>query len=157
MGTIPSIKNLHWLWLWQGTSSPSDYHLFTALNQNIGCHRFTDDGDVEKGVTRWLITQHTDWHQEAKRKAPPTIGCLGCGRDYAGGSCAGKHEAFVLEVKIKKAKYRPTCSNPIFWPVTFYCRCTQLDATDTTHPLTCEWKVLQLPFCIFWKSTMDKQ
>lgn len=45
-------KNLHWLWLWQGTLSPSDYHLFTALNQNLGGHRFTDDRDVETGVTR---------------------------------------------------------------------------------------------------------
>jgi hypothetical protein len=43
---IPSLKNLHWLWLWQGISSPSDCHLFTALNQNLGAQRFTDDRDV---------------------------------------------------------------------------------------------------------------
>jgi len=49
--TIPSLKNLHWLWLWQGTSSPSDYHLFTALNKTLGGHTFTDDRDVQTGVT----------------------------------------------------------------------------------------------------------
>ena len=36
--------------------SPSDYHLFAGLKQNLGSHKFKDDRDVDIFVSRRLIT-----------------------------------------------------------------------------------------------------
>jgi hypothetical protein len=46
--------------LFQGNSLPADYHLFLALKQNFGGHKFKDDREVETVVTRWPITQDRD-------------------------------------------------------------------------------------------------
>lgn len=41
---------------YQGTSSPREYRLLTALKQNFVGHRFKDGREVERAVTRWLTT-----------------------------------------------------------------------------------------------------
>lgn len=56
-------NNLHWLWLCRSNSSPSDCHLFSALKQNLGCHRFKHSRKMDTAATRLLVTQHTDWYQ----------------------------------------------------------------------------------------------
>jgi predicted amidophosphoribosyltransferase len=40
----------------EGNSTPSAYHLFPALKQNIGGYKFKDGRDVRKVLTRWLKT-----------------------------------------------------------------------------------------------------
>jgi hypothetical protein len=55
------------MWYQQG-SSLSGCHLFPSLKQNRGGRRFEDDYEVETVVTRWLITQDTDWCQQATEK-----------------------------------------------------------------------------------------
>jgi hypothetical protein len=58
-------------WLYQETSSQSDYNLCPALKQNLGAHIVKDDRDV----TRRLIRKGTGWYQQGKRE-------LDCGRSY---------------------------------------------------------------------------
>ena len=37
--------------------------VFAAQQQNVGCHRYEDDREVETVLTRWLITGGTDLYQ----------------------------------------------------------------------------------------------
>ena len=50
---IPHVNNLMWLRLYQGNTMPSDYHLFAALRQNLGSHRFKYDCEMAATVTLW--------------------------------------------------------------------------------------------------------
>jgi hypothetical protein len=64
-------------------SSPSNYHLFPALKQNLGCEKFKDDSETERVVTWWLITEDTDFYQQRTDKlAPQCDKCVSCGGDY---------------------------------------------------------------------------
>jgi hypothetical protein len=40
--------------------------LFPTLRQNLGGHKFKDDREVEKVVTRWLIIHDTDFKRKQK-------------------------------------------------------------------------------------------
>jgi hypothetical protein len=35
----------------------NDYHLFKTPKQNLGSSKFKDDGDVERVLAVWLITE----------------------------------------------------------------------------------------------------
>jgi hypothetical protein len=54
-----------------GNSAASDYRLFTAIEENLGDHKFKNDRWVETTVTRWHITQDNDWHQHRTDKVVP--------------------------------------------------------------------------------------
>jgi hypothetical protein len=41
--------------------SPRHLHLFSALKQNIGDRKYKEDGETERVLTRWLITQEADF------------------------------------------------------------------------------------------------
>jgi hypothetical protein len=56
---------------YQGKQSPSDYHLFPELKQNLGGYRFKDDLDVENGCD--TMADDTDICQQAIIKARPTL------------------------------------------------------------------------------------
>ena len=51
-GTNESTLSSH-----QGNSSPKAWHLFTALKQNLGEHKFTAGREGETVVTRWMVPQ----------------------------------------------------------------------------------------------------
>jgi hypothetical protein len=57
-----------WLWLYQGNSPTNDYHLFTAPKQNLGASKFKDNGEVERVVSVWLITEDTERYNDNKRE-----------------------------------------------------------------------------------------
>ena len=54
---ILQLKNLLWLWLRHGKSSPTDCHLFVALKQSFSGHGFKGNCEVETVVARWLRKQ----------------------------------------------------------------------------------------------------
>jgi hypothetical protein len=47
--------------------------IFPALKQNLACHRFKDNREVEAIVTRWVIAQDMEWYWQGIRKARLTI------------------------------------------------------------------------------------
>jgi hypothetical protein len=54
------------------------------LKQSLGGHKFEDDRHAETVVTRWLITQDTEFCQQVVEKLVPRCNtCLICGRDCA--------------------------------------------------------------------------
>jgi hypothetical protein len=53
---------------YQWNSSQRDCHLFTALQQDHGGHTSRGDREVRTGVTRWLLTQGTDWYPQGREK-----------------------------------------------------------------------------------------
>jgi len=61
---ILQLKNLLWLWLCQGKSSPTDCHLFLALKQSFTGHGFRGNCEVETVVTRWLRKQDMCFHKQ---------------------------------------------------------------------------------------------
>jgi hypothetical protein len=109
LGLIPQLQNQHWLWLYQWNSSPSDCHLFTALKQNLGGHKFKDDREVQTVVTRWLITQDTDWYRQWVEKLVTRYDkWLSCGEDYVEmqwGCRTIKRKLFLLEAKITNPEH----------------------------------------------------
>jgi hypothetical protein len=40
--------------------------VLSALKQNLGSHKFKDDCEVKAVVTKWLITQDTNFNREQK-------------------------------------------------------------------------------------------
>ena len=46
--------------LYQGNSQPNIYHLFPALELNLGGHVFTEDRELEAVVTRRTVTVDRD-------------------------------------------------------------------------------------------------
>lgn len=68
--TISYLKNLHWWWLYQENSLPSDRQLFPALKRNLSWHKF-EDRQVERVVIQWLMRQNTDFYQQGIEKFVP--------------------------------------------------------------------------------------
>jgi hypothetical protein len=52
----------------QEASSPSDCHLFTALNYNVGGERFEEDREVATAVALRLVTRTNDCYQRGREK-----------------------------------------------------------------------------------------
>jgi hypothetical protein len=128
---ISRLKNLHWLWLHHGNTSPSDCHLFPAPKQNFGGHNFKDDGEVKTVVTRWLITQYTDWYRQGIEKLALRYDkCLSCGVDCVEIQwirCTVDYEQFLLESKIHDWRYELILWSSLAFPPT-----TQ-DIIPTSH------------------------
>jgi hypothetical protein len=57
---------------YQGNSSPKDCHLFTALKQNLGEHRFSYVREGGTVVTRWVVPK-VGLISTRDRKTHPTI------------------------------------------------------------------------------------
>ena len=63
--------------------APSDYHLFLALKEHVGGHRFQCDEDVNNAVKLCLNTQDTSFYQSGIGKVVQRLDkCLNRHRDY---------------------------------------------------------------------------
>jgi len=45
--------------IYEGNLSPSDFHFFPAMKENLGCHKFEANREVKTVVTQWLVTLDT--------------------------------------------------------------------------------------------------
>ena len=111
-------KNSRLLWLYHGHSSPSDCQLLPTLKQYVGGHSFKDDSEVEKDVTRWLMTRDIDWYQQGIEKLVPRYDkCLSFCKYYVEmpwDSRTVKFRLFFLESKVNYLVY--VICKLIFWP-----------------------------------------
>lgn len=66
--------------LYQGISSPNDYHVLPALKQKLGSHKFKNDCEVKQlWHNGW---QHRTWISTGNRRACFEVWCLRCSQDY---------------------------------------------------------------------------
>lgn len=59
VGGVGNYENVHVLCLNQQNCAQSGYHLFPALKQNLDGHKFKNDRETRKVLTRFTITQDT--------------------------------------------------------------------------------------------------
>ena len=52
--------------MWGKLVAESDCCLASAMNQNIGGHKFKENRDVEADVSPWLVTIDTDLYQQRR-------------------------------------------------------------------------------------------
>jgi hypothetical protein len=56
--------------------APSDYHLFTYLNNWLGSQRFNNTEELMEGVKTWLSSQAADFFDTGIQKLIPRYKCL---------------------------------------------------------------------------------
>jgi hypothetical protein len=89
------LKNVHWLWSWQGNLS---------LKQSLGGQKLTYERPVETVVTGRLITQNTEWYREGEAN------CMEKWWDNR----TIESELFFIRQKITEPKF--VLCKDTFWP-----------------------------------------
>lgn len=81
---------------------------FSDLKQNLGCHKFKDDREVETVVKRWLMVKETGLCQQGtEHLSHDMINTQSYGEEYAAKQCdcsTVKQELFLFEVKLNNPK-----------------------------------------------------
>jgi hypothetical protein len=63
--------------------APSDYHIFTYLNNWLGLQGFSNNEELMEGVKTWLSSQAADFFDTDIQKLIPRYDkCLNSGGDY---------------------------------------------------------------------------
>lgn len=91
----------------------SDNHLFPALEQSLGGHKFKDDSEVKIIVIPWQVTQNVDACREKTGKPySQNNEPLNCGGDYVETECDSTVKSvqlnlnlWLLQVTINNPRY----------------------------------------------------